>query len=150
MWNDIEKAGVELADELCKHDPVRPNLPQHWRVVPNGREVFYLKTNHIIDSVLCVAHLDNIPINEDELLSFGAGDISVLYSVWSNKKGSGRKIVFDTLDLLKSQYSKNHRYVTMSPKTEMAMKFHTDNGAKLLQENPLTYNFEYTVIFEYE
>ena len=150
MWNDIEKAGVELADELCKHDPIRPNLPQHWRVVPNWREVFYLKTNHIIDSVLCVAHLDNIPINEDELLSFGAGDISVLYSVWSNKKGSGRKIVFDTLDLLKSQHSKNHRYVTMSPKTEMAMKFHTDNGAKLLQENPVTYNFEYTVIFEYE
>ena len=83
-------------------------------------------------------------------MSFGAGDISVLYSVWSNKKGSGRKIVFDTLDLLKSQYSKNHRYVTMSPKTEMAMKFHTDNGAKLLQENPITYNFEYTVIFECE
>ena len=103
----------------------------------------------MIDSVLCVAHLDGIPINEDELLSFSNGNISDFYSVWSNKKGSGRKIVFDTLDLLKSQHS-NNRYVTMSPKTEMAMKFHTDNGAKLLQENPLTYNFEYTIIFEYE
>ena len=143
MWNVIEKAGVKLADELCKQDPVRPNLPQHWRVVPNWREVFYLKTNHIIDSVLCVAHLDNIPINEDELLSFGHGNISVFYSVWSHVKGCGRQIVFDVWDLLKLQHSKNQRYVTMSPKTEMAMKFHLNNGAKLLQENEETYNFEY-------
>ena len=31
----------------------------------------------------------------------------------------------------------------MSPKTEMAMKFHLSNGAILLRENKETYNFEY-------
>ena len=35
------------------------------------------------------------------------------------------------------------RYVTLSPKTEMATKFHLDNGAILLSENELTLNFEY-------
>ena len=63
--------------------------------------------------------------------------------MWSNKRGCGRQVLFDSLDLLKGQHSEAQRYVTMSPKTEMAMKFHLDNGAILLQENPLTYNFEY-------
>ena len=139
----LEKAGVSLAEELCKHDPVRPNLPLYWRVASCWREVFYLKSNNTIGSVLCVAHLNEIPINEDELLSFSHGNISVFYSVWSHEKGCGRQIVFDVWDLLKEQHSKNQRYVTMSPKTEMAMKFHLDNGAKLLQENEETYNFEY-------
>ena len=46
------------------------------------------------------------------------------------------------MDLLKGQHS-NNRYVTMSPKTEMAMKFHLSNGAVLLRENEETNNFEY-------
>ena len=139
----LEKAGVDLANELSKKDPVRPDLPLGWRVSPCWREVFYLKSDSTVGSVLCVAHLNDIPINEDELLSFGHGNISVFYSVWSHVKGCGRQIVFDVWDLLKKQHSKNQRYVTMSPKTEMAMKFHLDNGAKLLQENEETNNFEY-------
>ncbi len=146
----LQKAGVELANELCKQDPVRPNLPQHWRVEPNWREVFYLDSrwgNHrgsikTIDAVLCAAHLNEIPINEDELLSFGHGNISIFYSVWSNRKGCGRKIILEVWNLLKQQHTGN-RYITMSPKTEMAMKFHLSNGAILLQENPETNNFEY-------
>ena len=149
----LQKAGVDLANELCKNDPVRPDLPIGWTVEPCWKEVFYLPSTYYsvsedryrdsIDAVLCVAHLNEIPIDEDELLSFGHGNISVFYSVWSNKRGCGRQIVFDVWDLLKGQHSNTQRYVTMSPKTEMAMKFHLDNGAILLQENPLTYNFEY-------
>jgi hypothetical protein len=33
--------------------------------------------------------------------------------------------------------------VTLSPKTEMARKFHTSNGAKTLKENDETVNYEY-------
>ena len=41
----------------------------------------------------------------------------------------------------------NHlnRLVTLSPLTEMATKFHSKNGAKLLQINETTQNFEYKV-----
>ena len=35
------------------------------------------------------------------------------------------------------------RFVTLSPKTEMAKKFHLRNGATELQENETTVNFEY-------
>ena len=148
----LQKAGIDFANEICKNDPVRPNLPIGWRVVPCWREVFYLSFTYYsssedryhesVDAVLCVAHLNDIPINEDELLSFGHGNISVFYSVWSNRKGQGRQILFDTMDLLKGQHT-NNRYVTMSPKTEMAMKFHLSNGAVLLRENEETNNFEY-------
>ena len=148
----LQKAGVDFANKICKHDPVRPNLPLGWRVAPCWREVYYLPFTYFsvsedrytesIDAALCVAHLNEIPINEDELLSFGHGNISIFYSVWSNRKGQGRQIIFDTMDLLKSQHT-NNRYVTMSPKTEMAMKFHLGNGAVLLRENEETNNFEY-------
>jgi len=43
--------------------------------------------------------------------------------------------------------SSNHltRLVTLSPLTEMAEKFHKRNGAKLLQRNVWSQNFEYTL-----
>jgi hypothetical protein len=36
-----------------------------------------------------------------------------------------------------------NKFVTLSPKTEMAKKFHTKNGATLYSENIDSYNFEY-------
>ena len=75
-------------------------------------------------------------------MSFGWGNFSIFYTVWSKEKGLGRKIILEVWDLFKKQHTEN-RYVTMSPKTEMAMKFHLSNGAILLQENSETNNFEY-------
>jgi TusA-related sulfurtransferase len=53
--------------------------------------------------------------------------------------------------LLKEVFKKikksNHlnRLVTLSPLTEMATKFHKNNGAKLIQINENTQNFEYKI-----
>ena len=134
----LEKVGISLAKKLCKDDPVRKNIPYEWRVDGPSREIFHLEEK----AVLCVAHLNAIPITEEELMSFEWGQFSIFYTVWSKEKGLGRKIVIDAWNLLKMQHTGN-RYVTMSPKTEMAMKFHLRNGAVLLQENPTTNNFEY-------
>ncbi len=134
----LEKAGKKLAEKLCNDDPVRKNIPYDWRVDGSNREIFHLEEK----AVLCVAHLNAIPITEKELMSFGWGNFSIFYTVWSNRKGCGRKIILEVWDLFKKQHAGN-RYVTMSPKTEMAMKFHLSNGAILLQENPETNNFEY-------
>ena len=42
----------------------------------------------------------------------------------------------------------NHlnRLITLAPLTEMATKFHSNNGAKLIQINETTQNFEYKVM----
>ena len=135
---NLSKAGIDLAKILCEDDPVRKDIPFDWRVQDVKREVFHLEER----AVLCVAHLNDIPKTEKELMEFEWGTFSIFYTVWSKEKGLGRKIVLDTWELLKSQHP-NNRYVTMSPKTEMAMKFHLSNGAILLQENETTNNFEY-------
>ena len=134
----LEKVGISLAKKLCEDDPVRKNIPYEWRVNGPNREIFHLEEK----AVICVAHLEGIPTTEVELMEYGWGTFSIFYTVWSKERGLGRKIVLDTWNLLKSQ-NFNNRYVTMSPKTEMAMKFHLRNGAILLQENPTTNNFEY-------
>ena len=71
-----------------------------------------------------------------------SGNIAVAYTVWSKEKGFGRKILLDLLQKYKDNNNVK-RFVTLSPKTEMAMKFHLSNGATLLQENATTNNFEY-------
>ena len=135
----LEKVGKNLAKKLCEDDPVRKNIPYDWRVDGPNREMFHLEQK----AVICVAHLEAIPTTEEELMSFGWGTFSIFYTVWSKEKGLGRQIIIETWNLLKGQHF-NNRYVTMSPKTDMAMKFHLKNGAILLQENPETNNFEYT------
>ena len=135
----LEKVGKNLAKKLCEDDPVRKNIPYDWRVDGPNREMFHLEQK----AVICVAHLEAIPTTEEELMSFGWGTFSIFYTVWSKEKGLGRQIIIETWNLLKGQHF-NNRYVTMNPKTEMAMKFHLKNGAILLQENPETNNFEYT------
>jgi hypothetical protein len=38
------------------------------------------------------------------------------------------------------------RFITLSPKTEMAKRFHTKNGAGVYRENDETVNYEYEEI----
>jgi hypothetical protein len=73
------------------------------------------------------------------------GRIAVAYTVWSKKKGGGKLIVKEVFKKIKKSNHLN-RLVTLSPLTEMATKFHSNNGAKLLQVNESTQNFEYTII----
>ena len=142
---------LRLADslksiELCENDPVRPNIPIGWRVAKGSREVYYIESpgpespTFQTDSVLCLAYLNDIPINEDELLSFSHGNkFAIFYTVWSNTKGMGRQIIMDTMKLIRDKNIHNWdkwdiRYVTMSPKTKMAKDFHLRNGAELIQK----------------
>jgi len=134
----LEKVGKDLAEKLCKDDPVRKNIPFDWRVADCRIEMFHLEER----AVICVAHLSGIPTTEKKLLSLEWGCYSIFYTVWSSERGLGRKIIEETKNLLQGQHF-NNRYITMSPKTEMATKFHLKNGAILLQENPTTNNFEY-------
>ena len=69
--------------------------------------------------------------------------IAVFYTVWSYEKGAGREIVFKTVDWIKENKPHILRFVTLSPKTKMAERFHLRNGAVLLAENKESNNFEY-------
>ena len=77
--------------------------------------------------------------------SVHSGNTAIFYTVWSTRKGAGREIIFNIVDYLKEHKPNVKRYVTLSPKTEMAKKFHLRNGAEMIAENETTYNFEYFV-----
>ena len=143
--SELKRCTLEQAIAYTPHDPVRPNIPASWRV-SGANEMYYTNGSWgEIDepnAVLCMANLIAIPKDEGELMGLKFGDIAIFYTVWSNKKGAGRDIIFKVWDMLRER-GLNKRYVTLSPKTEIAMKFHLSNGAKLIATNDTTYNFEY-------
>ena len=106
---------------------------------------------------MCFAYTNKIPKNIIELDKFShdaflqstqrgqnVGKIAIAYTVWSKKRGGGKLIVKEVFKKIKKSNHLN-RLVTLSPLTEMATKFHSKNGAKLLQVNETTQNFEYKV-----
>jgi hypothetical protein len=130
----------------CKDDPVRPHLQLAWRV-QNGREVYALQNDDsLLDAVICVAYCTDVPANEQQLddLSEVDADVAVFYTVWSYTQGAGRLMVNTAAEHI--HLTKGcKRYVTLSPLTEMAERFHIKNGATLIAQHTLCQNFEYTL-----
>ena len=75
------------------------------------------------------------------------GNIAIAYTVWAKKKGGGKHMVNEVYKMVK-QSNHINRLVTLSPLTEMAERFHIKNGAKKLQVNETTQNFEYDITLE--
>ena len=148
---------VELKQCNTEEDPVRPELDNVFRR-SYGRKIYGVKYGGEIHAVMCFAYTNQVPKNVDDLdkLSHDAflqsaqrdqkvGKIAIAYTVWSKKKGGGKLIVKEVFKKIKKSNHLN-RLVTLSPLTEMATKFHSKNGAKLLQINESTQNFEYEVM----
>ena len=73
--------------------------------------------------------------------SNGHGEIVVAYTVWSRKRGAGKEIINKLAEWCDTQNFE--RLVTLSPLTTMATNFHIKNGAKQVNINGTTQNFEY-------
>jgi hypothetical protein len=147
---------VELKSCNITDDPVRPELDVVFRR-SYGRKIFGVKYNKEICAIMCFGFTDEVPktVKELDLMTRDAylrsaqrdqniGKIAIAYTVWSKKKGGGKLIVKEVFKKIKKSNHLN-RLVTLSPLTEMATKFHSRNGAKLLQINETTQNFEYKI-----
>ena len=147
---------VELKECNTAEDPVRPELDNVFRR-SYGRKIYGVKYMGEIHAVMCFAYTNEIPKNVDELDKFShdaflqsaqrdqnVGKIAIAYTVWSKKRGGGKLIVKEVFKKIKKSNHLN-RLITLSPLTEMATKFHKNNGAKLIQINENTQNFEYKV-----
>ena len=148
---------VELKNCKPEEDPVRPELDNNFRT-GFGRKIYGVEYQNEIYAVMCFAYVNKIPKSVDELekLSTDAflqsamrdqkgGQIAIAYTVWSKKKGGGKLIVKEVFKKIKKSNHLN-RLVTLSPLTEMATNFHERNGAKLIQINENTQNFEYKLM----
>jgi hypothetical protein len=107
--------------------------------------VLALKEDDVVCAIVCVKLCSNIPTTEKELLKDTGDDPSnvIFYTIWSYQSGSGQRLIREGGEFLKKQTTKNQRFVTLSPPTEMARKFHTKNGAIVLKVNEETVNYEY-------
>jgi gamma-glutamylcyclotransferase (GGCT)/AIG2-like uncharacterized protein YtfP len=148
---------IELKECNTEEDPVRPELDNKFRT-GFGRKIYGVEYKGEVHAVMCFAYTNEIPKSVDELekLSTDAflqsamrdqtgGQIAIAYTVWSKKKGGGKLIVKEVFKKIKKSNHLN-RLVTLSPLTEMATNFHEKNGAKLIQINETTQNFEYKVL----
>ena len=151
---------VELPYIDCKEDPVRPELDLEFRQA-YGRKIFGLRDEEgDIAAIICFAFTHAVPktIEEMDALSKDAamqavhragvqGNKAIAYTVWAKKKGGGRAIVNEVYKMIK-QSTHISRLVTLSPLTNMARNFHLKNGAKELQVNDTSQNFEYDIELE--
>ena len=134
---------LEQVYAILQDDPVRPGIAADWRIA-HGREVYTLVNEHQNETqaVICVAYCDEVPTCEADMNRTGK-DIAVFYTVWSYIQGAGRTIVNQVFEHIHTT-KQCKRYVTLSPLTEMAERFHIKNGATLLERHATAQNFEYT------
>ncbi len=137
----------DLSDNLLpliKDDPVRPEIPLEQRVNANS-EIFVLKDeNDQPLAVTCVKFLDHIPAAVEDLAERAVHtNTAVFYTIWSYAAGAGRTLIEQAQAQIKQEHPEVDCYVTLSPKTEMARRFHHKNGAETYRENPETVNYLY-------
>jgi len=156
----LTKIDYDIVKDIIKDDPVRPHIDSQWRVT-KPREVYALYEDQYAEhapvleegkrAVICVGYTNSVPITEKQLdwmssESWSAEDVTpdtaVFYTVWSYSKGAGREIIIEAAKHIKETKGCT-RFVTLSPLTRMAERFHLRNGAVLLNKGEECQNFEY-------
>ncbi len=129
--------------DYIKDDPVRPELPVDFRV---GKHKFVstLVEDNKPKAIVCVSLHDFVPSSVLELVKEpDVPTTAIFYTIWSYAPGAGVELLRETVGHIKSAFPTITRFVTLSPKTEMARKFHLKNGAIIFRENADTVNYEY-------
>ena len=136
-----------LQDEflrLLKDDPVRPEIPAEQRVNSNS-QIFVLKNdaNEPL-AVTCVKFLADIPESVTDLADTVVNtNTAVFYTIWSYAAGAGRELITQARSQIEQDHPEVKTFVTLSPKTEMAQRFHNKNGAITFRENADSINYLY-------
>ena len=143
MLEKITTINEELLS-LLKDDPVRPEIPADFRVDTHGK-VYVLKDEENRPlAVTCVKFLADIPKNVDDLANLAVNSTTaVFYTIWSYAAGAGRELITQAQADIKETSPEVKTFVTLSPKTEMARKFHHKNGAETFRENEDSVNYMY-------
>ena len=94
--------------------------------------------------MVCVSFHDFVPENVKDLdNTTQVPTTAVFYTIWSYKAGKGAELLYRAVKGIQEQYPSVNRFVTLSPKTNMARRFHLRNGAIVFRENIETINYEY-------
>ena len=142
MLHTITSITEEIV-KLLKDDPVRPEIPVADRINSNSR-IYMLKDGDQTQAVTCVKFLEEIPADVDEMVGMvESATTAVFYTIWSYTAGAGRNLIIEAQKSIEEEFPGIKTYVTLSPKTEMARRFHLKNGAGIYRENSTTVNYIY-------
>lgn len=130
--------------ELIAQDPVRPSIPRTERV-GNNKDIFLIRDDEDnVKAITCVSYQRSVPTVESELFeNCDEPQVAVFYTIWSYAPGAGRQLIFDAVKHIKENQKTINRFVTLSPKTELARRFHIKNGAIVFRDNQESVNYEY-------
>lgn len=143
MLNVIKDLNNPLLSYI-KDDPVRPEIPTEFRVTKT-RFVGAL-VDEKPQAIVCVSLHDFVPESVEDLQREPIEPTTaIFYTIWSYVPGKAADLLFEVVDEIKKQFPTVTRFVTLSPKTPMAKRFHLKNGASVLRENESTVNYEYKV-----
>ena len=149
MLHFIKDLTNKLLD-FIKDDPVRPEIPTDFRV-SNGRMVAALTDDNADnpEAMVCVSFHDFVPQDTTDLQTTATvPTTAVFYTIWSYKAGKGQELLIEAVKGIQREYPSVTRFVTLSPKTQMARRFHLRNGAIIFRENVDTVNYEYSERFK--
>jgi DICT domain-containing protein len=156
----IQQLTTAQAQQYVVDDPVRGHLSAEYRTT-DGRQMWALYEDRYAAyddpsdqalAIICVAYTNCVPTNETELhwysTASGTGavdtDTAVFYTVWSYSQGAGQTIVNRVAEHIRLTRPEVARWVTLSPLTEMAERFHLKNGARFVDRYATAQTFEYT------
>ena len=130
--------------EFIKDDPVRPDIPVEFRVSGTRFVSTLINEEDQPQAIVCVSLHDFVPSSIDELMQESlAPMVAIFYTIWSYVPGAATELLSKTVRQIQEQFPEVERFVTLSPKTPMARRFHLKNGAEIFRENEFTINYEY-------
>ena len=125
-----------------KDDPVRPDIPAEFRV--SGNRFVSVLVDGQPKAIVCVSLHDFVPADVDGLSQEATEpNTAIFYTIWSYAPGAGAELLRETVAGIRQRFPSIKNFVTLSPKTELARRFHLKNGARIMRENANTVNYEY-------
>jgi hypothetical protein len=128
---------------IIKDDPVRAHIPLEQRINENA-EILVLKEGEKVLAATCLQWLKEVPEDEQDLQDLEkTHDVAVFYTIWSYSPGAGAKLIKQAASWILEAVEECKTIVTLSPQTDMARKFHLNNGATIRKENSTSVNYQY-------
>lgn len=129
---------------LIQDDPVRPEIAIEDRIGDFAEILVSIGEQDEPRAVVCIRYCGSIPGSVEDLMVDTGGNVAaVFYSIWSYSSGAGSEMIALARRYVESTRPQIGEFVTLSPRTEMARRFHLKNGAQIYRENQGTVNFRY-------
>ena len=143
MLTFIRDIGNALLD-FIKDDPVRPEIPTDFRVSDGRMVAALVDEEKQPTAMVCVSFHDFVPQDVNDLNTTSVvPTTAVFYTIWSYKAGKGKELLIQAVREIQKSHPSVTRFVTLSPKTDVARRFHLRNGAIIFRENVDSTNYEY-------